>query len=145
MVPANLDEPSTLFPAFAGASALFCVTDFWAPFYNTFTATLLKEGQTLGQYCYEKELRQWKNIADVAAKIEGLERIVASSLVDAEKLSKGKYKGVYHWDSKARGVEYLREVYPELAKKMTVVMMGNYMGNWKRDLKLQRVRVMSSI
>lgn len=81
----------------------------------------------------------------MAAKIEGLERIVASSLVDAEKLSKGKYKGVYHWDSKARGVEYLREVYPELAKKMTVVMMGNYMGNWKRDLKLQRVRVMSSI
>lgn len=140
MVQANLDELSSLLPAFAESSALFCVTDFWAPFYNPLTATLLKEGQTLGEYCYERELRQWKNIADTAAKIEGLERLVVSSLVDAEKLSKGKYKGVYHWDSKARGVEYLREVYPELAKKMTVMMMGNYMGNWKHDLKLRKVR-----
>ncbi len=62
-----------------------------------------------------------------------------SSLCDATKASGGKYKGLYHWDSKARGVAYLREMYHELAAKMSVVIMGNYMQNWKADLKLRKV------
>jgi hypothetical protein len=140
MVSADLDNPSTLTEAFAGAKAIFATTDFWAPFYNPATKSRLSDNQTLGEYCYEKELKQVKNIADAASKVEGLERIVVSSLVDAEKLSGGKYKGVYHWNSKARGVAYLQDQYPDLAKKMTVVIMGNYMDNWQHELKLRKVR-----
>jgi hypothetical protein len=134
-----LEDPSSLPAAFQGATAIFLTTDFWAPFYNPSTKALLKEGETLGEYCYSKELQQVKNVADAASKVEGLERIVVSSLVDATTLSGGKYKGVYHWDSKARGVEYLTEKYPELAMKMSLVYVGNYMSNWLHDLKLRKV------
>jgi hypothetical protein len=134
-----LEDPSSLSAVFQGATSIFLTTDFWAPFYNPSTKALLKEGETLGEYCYVKELQQVKNVADAAHKVEGLERIVVSSLVDATRLSGGKYKGVYHWDGKARGVEYLTEKYPELAKKMSIVYVGNYMSNWLHDLKLQKV------
>lgn len=91
------------------------------------------------EYCYEQEIQQIKNIANAAAKVEGLERFVVSNLVDAEKWSHGKYKGVYHFNSKARAVEYVKETYPELAKKMSTVLVGSYMGNWKGQVKLIKV------
>jgi hypothetical protein len=134
-----LEDPSSLSAVFQGATSIFLTTDFWAPFYNPSTKALLKEGETLGEYCYAKELQQVKNVANAANKVEGLERIVVSSLVDAMRSSGGKYKGVYHWDGKARGVEYLTEKYPELAKKMSIVYVGNYMSNWLQDLKLRKV------
>jgi len=99
----------------------------------------LRPNQSLGEYCYEKELQQGKNVADGAAQITTLERIVVSSLCDVTKASGGKYKGVYHWDGKARAVTYLRERYPELAAKLSVVMMGNYMENWLGTMKLRKV------
>jgi NmrA-like family len=139
IVHGDLDVPSTLIPAFTGATAIFSTTDFWASFYNPQTRTLLKPNQSLGEFCYEKELQQGKNIADAAAKIPNLERIVISSLCDVTKASGGKYKGVYHWDGKARAVAYLRERYPELEAKLSVVMMGNYMDNWLGAMKLRNV------
>lgn len=139
MATADLYNPSTLEVAFLGATAIFAATDFWAPFYDPCTQALLKEGQTLGQYCYERELRQLKNVADAASKIGTLERIVISSLVDAGKLSGGKYTGVYHWDSKARGVVCLQEQYPELATKLSTVLIGNYMENWRYLPSLRKV------
>lgn len=89
-------------------------------------------------------MRQGKNIADAAAQIPTLERIVISSLCDVTKASGGKYKCVYHWDGKARAVAYLRERYPELAAKLSVVMIGNYMENWLGAMKLRKVCFRSS-
>lgn len=139
VIQADHDDPSTLPAAFAGAHTIFSVTDFWSPFYNPSTSSLLSPGQSLGEYCYEKELQQGKNIFDAAAKIESLERIVVSSLVDVDLLSAGRWKGVYHWDGKARSLAYAREKYPLLAGKMSVLLMGNYMGNWLSDVKLRKV------
>jgi hypothetical protein len=114
-------------------------TDFWGPFYNPQTVSLLKNDQTLGEYCSSLEFQQGKNIFDAAALIPTLERIVVSSLVEAKGLSRGKYKGVYHWDGKAKALAYLKETYPELAGKLSTVIIGNYMGNWIRELKLRKV------
>jgi hypothetical protein len=145
MVQADLNDPSALPAAFAGAAALFVTTDFWGPFYNPQTLSLLKEHQTLGEYCSDIELQQGKNVFDAASQIPTLERIVVSSLVDAETLSGGRFKGVYHWGGKAMALKYLRESHPELAGKLSTVVMGNYMGNWLRDLKLRKVCIPRSL
>lgn len=79
------------------------------------------------------------NVADAASKMEGLERLVVSALCHAEEGSKGKYKNVKHWDGKAEGVRYLKEMYPDLEKKTSVVVVGNYMENWITDIKLRKV------
>lgn len=139
VVYGDLDIPSSLPVCFNGAYAIFSTTDFWGSFYSPATRNLLAEGQTLGEYCAEKEERQGKNIADVAAKVEGLKRIVVSSLPNAGEMSAGKYKGVCHWDGKARAVKYLREMHPGLSEKMSLVIVGNYMENWKGNLKLRKV------
>jgi hypothetical protein len=55
---------------------------------------------------------------------------VVSSLCDATKWSGGKYREVWHFDSKARMVDYVRDVYHELEVKMSVVQLGSYLSNW---------------
>lgn len=130
VVQADLDDKESLVAAFKGADAIFANTDFWAPFYNPATQKLLKEGQTINEYCYEKEIQQGKNIAHAAATVGGLERLVVSALCDVTKESNGKYTWVYHYDSKARIVNHIRESYPDLSTKMSIVQVGAYMANW---------------
>jgi hypothetical protein len=138
-VQADLNDPNSLPPALTGATAFFVTTDFWGPFYNPKTLSLLKDNQSLGEYCYNQEFQQGKNIFDAAALVPTIERIVVSSLVEANERSGGKYQGVYHWDGKARALKYLRDTHAELAGKLSVVVMGNYMGNWLKELKLRKV------
>lgn len=85
----------------------------------------------MNEYCYDREVRQGKNIADAAAKVETLEKFVCSSLSDHKKWSKGKYTWVYHFDSKAKVVEYITEQLPELARKMSVLQIGLYATHWQ--------------
>jgi len=54
-----------------------------------------------------------------------------STLSHTKKWSKGKYTGVYHFDSKAAVVDYINEQIPELAKKMSLLQMGLFLTNWK--------------
>ncbi len=136
---ADLNDPNSLLPALAGAIALFVTTDFWGAFYKPETLSLLKDNQSLGEFCCNQEFQQGKNIFDAAALVPSIERIVVSSLVEAKERSGGKYQGVYHWDGKARALKYLREAHADLAGKLSVVIMGNYMGNWLKELKLRKV------
>ena len=91
----------------------------------------LKPGQSINEYCYNLELQQGKNVADAATTVENLDRFILSAVGDVKKLSKGKYTEVYHFDSKAQIVEYVRSKHPSLAVKMSVVQIGVYMSNWK--------------
>lgn len=91
----------------------------------------LKEGQTLREWCFEKEVEQGKNIMDAVASVDSLDLFIWSTLSNASKWSNGKYKGVYHFDSKAVVVEYLKSVYPEVAKKTSFLQMGLFVTNWK--------------
>lgn len=65
------------------------------------------------------------------ATVEGLELFIWSTLSDAGKWSGGKYKGVLHFDSKAKVVEYVRERYPEVGRKMSLLQLGLFVTNWK--------------
>ena len=140
VVKGDLDDKESLVEAFKGADAIFTNTDFWGPFHNPTTRAKVKPGQTINEYCYDYELQQGKNVADAAATVDGLERFVVSAVCDAKKWSKGKYTWVYHFDAKAKIVEYIKKTYPELAAKMSVVQIGAYMTNWKMGAKPTKVR-----
>jgi hypothetical protein len=91
----------------------------------------LKPNQTLREWCYETEVKQGKNIADAVAAVHTLELFIWSTLSHASRWSKGKYTGVYHFDSKAAVVEYINEKYPKVTKKMSLLQMGLFITNWK--------------
>lgn len=55
----------------------------------------------------EKEYQQGVNIVD-AAKANNVEHLVLSVLKDVNKLSKGEFPHVYHFDSKARIADYAK-------------------------------------
>lgn len=79
-------------------------------------------------------MQQGLNIAAAASAPEvmkTLERFVYSSLADATKFSGGKLKEVYHFDSKAEVVRQIRNKFPDLAKRMSLLQMGHYVENWK--------------
>ena len=131
MVHGDLDDPSTLRAAFRGANAIFAVTDFWQPFFDPSTKSKLKAGQIMNEFCHDRELQQGKNLADAAATVGTLERYVCSSLTNFKKWSKGKYTWVYHFDGKAKVVDYIKEKLPDLAAKMSVVQIGLYTTHWQ--------------
>jgi hypothetical protein len=142
---ADFNDHTTLDDVFSGATAIFVNTNFWDPFYNPAIQSLLAPGQTINEYCYDQEVQQLKNIAVAAAKVHGLERLIMSGLCDVTKWSNGKYQWVYHFDSKAIGIQYLKERYPELDKKMTVIHMGSYLSNWKGNLRLRKVKLSTKL
>jgi NmrA-like family len=145
MVAANLDDPSSLLSAFANATVIFGVTDFWHPFADPANYAKLAPGQTINEWCYAYELQQAKNIFDVASKISTLERLIWSSLSSVKKWSKGKYTWVYHFDSKADAAEYGRTAYPDLWKRTSIIQVGFYLSNFLINALTQPRRVEAGI
>lgn len=136
MVEADLHNPSSLKHVFKGASLVFSVTDFWKPFFNPVNQARAKEqGKSIGQYAYELELEQGKNIVDaVAREVDSLDDVgfIVSTLCSAKKLSKGKYQELYHFDSKADVFPtYLQDNYPELVQKTSYLHTGYFFTSWQ--------------
>ena len=131
MVGGDLDHPDSLTTAFSGAQAIYAITDFWQPYFDPSNEEKLKEGQSMNEFCFDLEVRRGKNIADAVAKVAMLERYVCSSLSDVRKWSKGKYTWVYHFDGKAKVVEYITSELPHLAKRMSVLQIGLYAAHWQ--------------
>jgi NmrA-like family len=132
VVQGDLNNVETLIAAIQGANVVFGVTDFWEPFFNPATQEKLAPGQLINQYCYGVELQQGKNIADAVATIADttLDLFVWSTLAHVKKWSNGKYTWVYHFDSKAEIYDYAKKSLPQLAKKTSSVLIGNYADNW---------------
>ena len=142
MVKADTGDPESLVAAFHGAHTIFAVTDFWGPLQNPATVEKAAAAKkALNLYGYELEIQHGKNIANAAAETKGLERFIYSALSDASKWSKGKYTWVYHFESKAKVVEYIREELPELDAKMSTVHIGFYTTNWKQLALIQPAKV----
>ena len=141
LVQADLDDVDSLESAFTNVSAIYGVTDFWQFAQLPKTHALAQEkGITWNEACYLQELQQGKNLIDAAAKQVGhLDRLVLSTLCDVKKASGGKYTWVYHYDSKAHFVQYLKEKaqsepsYRALHEKTSYVQIGNYLDNWKKN------------
>jgi hypothetical protein len=125
MVQADVNDMSSLFSAFQGASVIFGVTDFWTIFKDPTSQTLKKPGQDITEYCFEVELQLGKNLADAAAQIPTLERYIFSSMASATKWSKGKFTTLYHMDSKALAVDYTKSL-PGLKDKFSEIQAPIY-------------------
>jgi len=136
IVAADLDDVSTLIPAFRGANLIFSVTNYWEPFFRPDCRVKAVElGVSCRKYAYEAEVRQGQNIADaVAATIDSLDEngLIASTLSHARRCSRGRFDELYHFDAKADVFPgYVEEKYPRLAKKMSCVQTGFFMSSYR--------------
>jgi len=125
MVQADVNNTSSLIEAFKGATVVFGVTDFWSIFKDPESQLKKKPDQDITEYCFEVELQQGKNLADSAATVTGLHRYIFSSMANATKWSNGKFKTLYHMDSKALAVDYAKSL-PQLAGKFSQVQAPIY-------------------
>jgi hypothetical protein len=129
IVQGDIDDVETLKAAFKGAHTIFGNTAFAMPTEGDIKK--LKPNQSLREMCYETEVRQGKNIVDAVANVDTLELFIWPTLSHASKWSRGKYTGVYHFDSKAAVVDFLNEKYPQVAKRTSLLQMGLFITNWK--------------
>ena len=127
VMKADASDATSLTTAFANTTAIFAVTDYWAPFSHPTPSK--PAHQSLRHYAYETEIAHGRNIADAASRIPTLTHFIWSGLPSPKKWSKGKYDGVLHFDSKGMITEYIRERHPELARRMSVVYVGFYVSN----------------
>ena len=141
VVQADTGDKLALEKAFAGASAIFAVTDYWAPFFTPGAREKIPEGQSLREYGYENELRHGQNIADAAATIDTLTRFIWSALPSPKKASKGNYSGIYHFESKEAITDYIRKKQPELAKRMSIIYISFYISNLIKYDMMKPVKV----
>lgn len=132
MISADLHDPPSLLKAFEGAQAIFSVTDFWAPYLDKNNqAKAQEQGKHIGQFSYELEYEQGRNIVDAASKVPELERLVVSMLSSTKKSSNGRYDKIWHFDSKVDMISYVKSTYPDLAKKMSELNMGVFFRAWR--------------
>lgn len=135
VVAADLDDPASLGAAFAGANAIFSVTQYWEPFFRPdCRAEAAKLGVSCRRYAHDVEVRQGRNIADATAEVAGgLDEngFWVSTLSSARECSGGTIAELYHFDGKADVFpRYVEEKWPELARKMSCVHTGYFMTSW---------------
>ncbi|KFY89829.1 hypothetical protein V500_05449 [Pseudogymnoascus sp. VKM F-4518 (FW-2643)] len=133
VVEGDIDNSSSLDSAFAGANAIFAVTDFWSPFFQAYPKLRDTSDRATGEHAFAVEVKRGKAIADAAAKVlateKGLERFVWSSLPPVKQLSGGKFTYVYHFDAKAEIARYIEKEQPALWKQTSLLNMGFYITN----------------
>ncbi|KAI9037171.1 NmrA/HSCARG family protein [Aspergillus affinis] len=108
---ADLNDAESLASAFSDANVIYAMTDFW----QSMDATI--------------EETQGKRIVDIAAQIPELEHFIWASLPNGKALSSGKFANIFHWQSKANVMDYVRAWKPELARIATEVLFPNYFEN----------------
>jgi hypothetical protein len=138
IVKADLNNVESLKTAFKGANYIFAYTDFAGIVGGPEVMGKFQTGELtapVGAGAYKIELQQGKNIADAAASIPELERLVWSALPGVKRLSKGKYEQVYHFDAKADAFEYMLGI-KTLQEKVSAVHLGAFMTNAVSGLDL---------
>lgn len=133
MIQGEIEDLAFLTTAFKDADVIFGNTAFSAAFVDprAMGTAQLKPGQNVREWCYELEVLQGKCIVDAAATVDGLELFIWSYLSDATKWSGGKFKGIYHFDSKAAVADYAAEKYPALFEKTSLMQLGMFVDNWR--------------
>ncbi|KAK5155039.1 hypothetical protein LTS14_005994 [Recurvomyces mirabilis] len=131
IVKADLNDLDSLKHAFKDATVIFAYTAGSEILQSSNLIPKVMSGELkppVGQYAYEIEVQQGKNVADAAATIPTLHRLVWSSLTDVRGRSGGKYVQAYHLDSKYTVWQYMRDL-PALKDKASAVLMGGFMDN----------------
>ena len=139
MVKGDHDDLESLKAAFQGAHAIFAVTD-WASCYSRVAEDqALQEkakaaGMSIEEFAGELERLQGINVATAATDpkvLATLDKFVFSTLAAVQRISGGKYKHSYEFDSKAGAELYMREQLPELSTRLSTVTMGIFQETWK--------------
>lgn len=133
VVVGDIDNAPSTTKALKGAKVIFGTTDFVQHLQDPeLIARTERESRPINELATERELEQAKKLIDaVAANFDLLDRFVLSTLSDAKGLSKGKIQYNLHFDSKWAAVEYLRDRYPALWAKTSLLQLGIFMSNWK--------------
>lgn len=133
IIAGDLDDLESLKKGFEGANVIFGTTDFWAHLNAPATHQVATEQKrTANEVAFDREVEQMKAIIDAAAAHVGtLDRLVLSTLSSARKWSNGSIKWNYHFDAKAEAENYLKDTYPELWAKTSLLHLGYYASNWK--------------
>ncbi|KAL3472271.1 hypothetical protein BJX99DRAFT_235852 [Aspergillus californicus] len=118
VVSANFDDEESLTNAFANATAIFAVTDFYEPFASGIGA----------EKAMEIEYDQGVKLARAAARTATLETYFWSTLPAARDLSDGEV-GVPHFDAKGAIDKYIKSD-PVLNPKTVFLLTGFYASNF---------------
>jgi hypothetical protein len=120
MVQADFNDPSSLSTAFAGAWAIFAVTDFWERFSQD-------PSDSFG--ALEQDFEHGVNLARAAARVKSLQHYIWSTEPHSLRLSQGKHL-VPHFDGKARVDELIRREFRDsLYLKTTFLWVSFYAKN----------------
>lgn len=142
VVKADLNDVVSLRAAFNGANYIFAYTDFGGIVQSPEVMGKFQAGELaapIGAEAYKIELQHGKNIADAAASIPELKRLVWSALPGVKRLSKGKYERVFHFDAKADAFDYMLDI-ETLQGKASAVHLGAFMTNAITGLDLFKLR-----
>ena len=146
IVKADLSDLESLQSAFKDANYIFAYTDFGGIVNGPDVMGKFKAGQIaapIGAESFKIETQHGKNVADAAATVPELKRLVWSALADVKKWSKGKYTQVFHFDAKAAVTEYMLNLKP-LEGKVSMVQLGVFMSNLANSLELFGFRIVST-
>ncbi|KAK3669209.1 hypothetical protein LTR78_010906 [Recurvomyces mirabilis] len=145
MVKADLFDLDSLQAAFRGANYIFAFTDFGALMKGALARFQAGEiAAPIGAETYRLEASQGRNIADAAATVPELERLVFSTEPNVKRLSGGKYEHVYHFDAKAAGLEYMLGL-DALKGKVSAVMLGVFVASVKKIQHLWGLKMVDRI
>lgn len=132
MVQAELMEIDSLLAAFQEASAIYAYTDSAGAAQAKEAIEAFESGKekSLPDAAGALEMRQGRNIADAAAQIGTLEKLIWSSTPDSKNLAGGKYEN-YEMASKAEVLRYMRTL-PALKGKVNAVYQAVFTEAWIR-------------
>lgn len=131
MVEGNISDVQSLRTAFKDATVIFAYTDFGGILRSPAVMGKFMAGEPnppIGAAVSEIETLQGRNIADAAASVPGLERLIWSALSSVTRWSKGKYTQGFPFDAKAQITEYMLSLH-ELEGKVSTVQMGVFASN----------------
>ncbi|RYP76878.1 hypothetical protein DL769_003533 [Monosporascus sp. CRB-8-3] len=139
IVKGDQDDVESLKAAFRGAHAIFAVTDWASNFLRVSEDEILQmkaaaAGRSIGEYASDLELAQGINVANAASDpniISTLEKFVFSTLTAVKRISGGKYRHAYEFDSKAAVETYIRKELLGLRDRLSTVTMGIYQETWR--------------
>ncbi|EXM15787.1 hypothetical protein V3481_006651 [Fusarium oxysporum f. sp. vasinfectum] len=133
IVAGDLDVPGSMEKAFRGANVVFGTTDFVQHLQDPkIIASARAQNRPINELATERELEQAKRLVDAAAaNVDALDRFVLSTLSDTKGLSQNKIRYNLHFDCKWGAVEYLKDKYPKLWDKTSLLQLGIFASNWK--------------
>ncbi|KAF2166641.1 hypothetical protein M409DRAFT_23273 [Zasmidium cellare ATCC 36951] len=132
MVQAELTDIDSLIAAFQGASAIYAYTDSAGAVQAKEAIEAWESGKekSLPDAAGALEVRQGENVADAAAQIPTLEKLIWSSTPDSKTLAGCEYDN-YEMASKAEVLRYMRSL-PALKGKVNAVYLAVFTESFVR-------------